>query len=738
MSLRGAIQDVTERKQRMQELERSYDLLERTQAIADVGGWEVNPETDDLRWTDETYRIHGLPVGSDVAFDDVVDLVLDDDLGIIEDAFRDAVADDDSFDVEFRIETPAGERKWVRTKGEAVTRDGDRIVRGTIQNVTQRVEREQAVRESRERLEVALDASNAGVWDWDLDTGEVMWHESSERLFGVDPGSFEGTFDAFQSFVHPDDRDRVEEAVETAVTETGILESEFRIERTDGEQRWIAVTGRVLYDEGGGPTRLLGVGVDVTERKSRKQDLERSHDLLERTQAIADVGGWSIDPETLEVFWTDQVYEILGLPVGEEPPLADALDVYHPDDRPTIEAAVETALDDHEHIDERLRVVRPSGEVRWVRVLGEPEVVDGEVASLRGAFQDVTDRIDRQRDLERYEAIVTTAADPVYVLDESGHVTMANEAMVEQFALGHGDLIGTPMRDLIGAEQAREAEREIASMLRQGDDQRTLTFTLTTPTRGRRTYEVNVSILWSDGEFAGTVGVAREVTALLEREQRLSVLDRVLRHNIRNKLNVVVGRADALTGIDDGTVRDNARAIINACDELLELSETARRFEATVHADGTDAELIDLGTHLPHVVEEANTSYPDASVALDVDDPPLWVDAHRTLELAVEEVIENAIVHSGGSPSVHVTANEDSDSGVVELRVADDGPGLDDVDRQALERGIETPLEHMTGLGLWFVRWTVESSGGTLTIEDNDPRGTVVVFRLPGANRPDE
>ncbi|MFC4440466.1 MULTISPECIES: PAS domain S-box protein [Natrialbaceae] len=139
---------------------------------------------------------------------------------------------------------------------------------------------------------------------------------------------------------------------------------------------------------------------DITERKEREWQLERTHDLLERAERIADLGGWEIDPDTHEVFWTEHLFDIIGFSSDEEPPLVDALDVYHDEDRPIVESALEEAFEHGESFDIESRFETPSGEVRWLRVIGDPDVEDGNVVSLRGAVQDITERKERERKLQ--------------------------------------------------------------------------------------------------------------------------------------------------------------------------------------------------------------------------------------------------------------------------------------------------------------------------------------------------
>ena len=133
-------------------------------------------------------------------------------------------------------------------------------------DISERKKREVELQETKQRLELALQGTNTGIWEWKIGSDEVVWNESMERLFGLEPGSFEGTFDAFEKRVHPDDRQDVEEAIAATVQTDESFQLEYRIERPDGEQRWVDARGENHTDDDGG-RRMVGVVTDTTERE---------------------------------------------------------------------------------------------------------------------------------------------------------------------------------------------------------------------------------------------------------------------------------------------------------------------------------------------------------------------------------------------------------------------------------------------------------------------------------------
>lgn len=162
----------------------------------------------------------------------------------------------------------------------------DQILRawGTQRDVSESRRTERELRISEERLRLALEAGQMGIWDWNVATGVIQWSENLEALYGLTPGGFAGSYEAFMALVHPADRERFTAAVRGAIEQAGSYEAEFRVIGSDGTERWMLGKGRVFTDVEGKPVRMIGVGIDVTERKRVEEDLHRSVARLEETE----------------------------------------------------------------------------------------------------------------------------------------------------------------------------------------------------------------------------------------------------------------------------------------------------------------------------------------------------------------------------------------------------------------------------------------------------------------------
>ncbi|HSE84952.1 MAG TPA: PAS domain S-box protein [Candidatus Binatia bacterium] len=164
------------------------------------------------------------------------------------------------------------------------------------------------LRQVSERLELAQEAANAGSFERDLITGETTWSASQEKLYGLAPGSFGGRHKDWAQWVHPDDIAAVEGAVRHAVETKSPLNLEFRIVRPDGEMRWLASQARVFVDEQGNPRRLLGVNIDITERKRAQQALAEQARLLDLSSDAIIIR----DVENRITYWNHGAEELYG------------------------------------------------------------------------------------------------------------------------------------------------------------------------------------------------------------------------------------------------------------------------------------------------------------------------------------------------------------------------------------------------------------------------------------------
>lgn len=240
----------------------------------------------------------------------------------------------------------------------------------------------------------------------------------------------------------------------------------------------------------------------------------------------------------------------------------------------------------------------------------------------------------------------------------------------------------------------------------------------------KRQYDHGVALTGSPEWIEISNAVDRLAATLARREQMLLVLNRLLRHNLRNKLTVVMGQADQC----DCNDQEATNEIIETCEGLLALSDRARMTEKLLMRESSDhedpIELVKLVERRVAVFEER---YPDASVRLEAGDP-VRVPVDPAFQSVLDELLTNVGEHAGPAPTVDITIQQYDTA--VSITVEDDGPGIP-VEEASIVRGDEpiSHLNHSGGLGLWLVDWIVTQSGGDVEFRSDD--GTTVVITLP-------
>lgn len=215
-----------------------------------------------------------------------------------------------------------------------------------------------------------------------------------------------------------------------------------------------------------------------------------------------------------------------------------------------------------------------------------------------------------------------------------------------------------------------------------------------------------------DGELTHFIGFQRDITEAIQHKQRLAVLNRILRHNVRNKTNVISGYAE---GIQRGETDPEAAAdrIVDAAEELLTISEQIRKFDAVIEDRGADSVRLDLEAVVEAGVKAIRHDCPEATVDVTVQADDATVVARHTLEPTLANFFAQLADVSEPDCAVRLERID----GQVELTVVDRSGMLTPEELTLVESGTESSLEHLQRLELWLLRWAVDQSGGSFVAE---------------------
>ena len=395
--------------------------------------------------------------------------------------------------------------------------------------------RSQAVRE---KLQDAQRLARLGYWQIQTDTHLVSWSEEVYEVLGVDRAFFDGTYDGFLKHVHRGDHKAFNAARNAAFEAGKPLDVEFRIVTSLGKVRWIHQFDQVHGN--GEPAKTAsrsGVIQDITERKHAELAIARNTELLNRTGALARVGGWEVVMDTMTPYWSEEFYRIHELDPGQELCAEDAINFYAPDVQPVFRAALQAARTKAIPWDMELPLTTSKGRHIWVRVQGNAVLQDGKVIKLVGALQDITAQHQSQQHLRLLEASIACLNDMVMItgaepFDEPGpRIVFVNDAFERRTGYSLEEVRGKSPRFLQGPNTQRAELQRISVALRKCQSVRS---ELINYTKSGQEFWVELDIVPISDEkgcFTHWVAVERDITlrkladqALLDSEQRYAAL----------------------------------------------------------------------------------------------------------------------------------------------------------------------------------------------------------------------
>lgn len=262
-------------------------------------------------------------------------------------------------------------------------------------------ERETTLRENAERLQLALEASQTGSWDWNMITGRITWDDYLHPLYGLKPGEFKGTFESFNDLIHPDDRAKAEQNIRRALKERREFSMTYRVVWPDGSIHHIASRGKPIFDAVGKPIRLTGVSLDVTESQKAEQALRESEERFRTMANAAPVLIWTSNVKKQADYFNKSWLDFTGRSFDQELGAGWAQGV-HPDDLGDVMKTFNESHDRRVAFEMQFRMRRADGDYRWVIDHGVPRFSpDGAFQGFIGSCLDTTDRKIAQAELER-------------------------------------------------------------------------------------------------------------------------------------------------------------------------------------------------------------------------------------------------------------------------------------------------------------------------------------------------
>ena len=333
----------------------------------------------------------------------------DDELRTVEMFTALTVENERDLDLELFRELRRGEREHLRQEKHFILKDGRSVWANVIftllrdpngtpwyvisihEDITERKLALEKLQERDELLDLAQKAARAMAFDWNIRDGVNTWSPEQEALYGLSPGTFDGTYKSWKELIHPKDWPQVVKALKHA-QETGDISAEFRVVWPDGSTHWLSANGQMFLDDAGQPYRMVGFTADVTRRKVVEEELRRSEAFLAQSQAVNSTGSFLWRVAADEITWSDEVYRIFEFEIGEPVTLDRIGSRVYPDDIPMMQDMVGRARSDDSGFEYEHRLLMPDGSIKYVHLVAHGITDDDGQVEYIGAVQDVTER----------------------------------------------------------------------------------------------------------------------------------------------------------------------------------------------------------------------------------------------------------------------------------------------------------------------------------------------------------
>jgi PAS domain S-box-containing protein len=620
---------------------------------------------------------------------------------------------------------------------------------GLNAEIQERKRAEEALRESEGRLRLAQQVAHIGTFEWNIQTGVNTWTPELEAMYGLPRGGFPGTQPAWEQLVYPEDRAEAVRRTSEAI-EKGELNGEWRVVWPDGSIHWLYGRGFVFKDNNGKPLKLIGINIDITERKLAEEELryeasvqENMSEAVITTDAALIIRSWNKGAENI-YGWKAE--EVIGKPSREIAPTrypGRARDEVY---REFVEkGAITTELISRRKDGSEIALLASGTVLRDT---------SGKTTGTVTVTTDITERkraeVELRKSEEKYRELVENANSIILSTDRDGNITFINEFAQQFFGYSEAEIIG---RNALGAilpvkdSSGMDLSTMLDDLLQHPEEFRTNT-NQNLRKNGKLVWVAwtNKAIYDDEGNLAGLFSVGNDITrlkcaedALKEAKQQAELYMDLMGHDISNMNQIALGYLELAMGLPPGVQQDELlEKPIEVLQRSSQLIKNVRKLQ-TLSQGLNQTHEIDVGGVLLAVQRESG-AVPGKRVTLNLNcHGHCYVQANELLHDVFANLVSNAIKHTGEQADIDINLDICDDNGRQYCRVTveDDGPGIpDDYKVVIFNRVLKgTKKAKGMGLGLYLVKSLVDGYNGKVWVEDrvlgDHTKGARFVVLLP-------
>jgi PAS domain S-box-containing protein len=628
------------------------------------------------------------------------------------------------------------------------------------------------LQESKARLEEAQRVAHVGHWEWDLETDVVVWSDETYRIFGFSPQERPMDLATVRAMVHAEDRERLYQGVDEDLLAGVRPAAEFRIVRPSGEvrtvysltsDRWSSSPGDAKRDASGRPYKLFGTIQDITERKRTEEALKQSYFYLSEGQRLGHMGSWAFNDSGH--YWSEELYRIYGLdPKNGTPTIEQYLALIHPQDRASMAETVKRMQEEQRGFDQIERIIRPDGQLRYVRAVAVPVVEQGVFKGFVGTTMDVTEHQLLTEELRQEREYLTEAQSLAHVGSWAANfATMQNFHRSDETYRIHGldpRQGPTPLERFwatLHPEDEPVVRATIENAIRTGTDYDIREYRICRAEDGQIRFLRTIGHRNPVGEIGEYVGITMDITEVKraeEERERLRQLEADLAHI--NRVNMMGELAATLAHEIKQPIAASITSA-NACLKWLARDppdlDRARAAALRIEQDGNRAadvinrlrSFYKKGTppergivDLKELIREMTALLKKETVRhsikihsdLNEDMPNVLADRVQLQQVFMNLMLNAIEAMKDGGGKLTITSRR-TPEGQLSVSIEDTGVGLPAGNTERIFDAFHSTKPQGTGMGLAITRSIVEAHGGRVWATVNQEAGATFHFTLP-------
>ncbi|SEB89699.1 PAS domain S-box-containing protein [Maribacter dokdonensis] len=398
-------------------MEKENTLLEKnklfsaTKKVARIGIFQLDLTSNSVYWNDDLKEIHQVPLSFSPSIEELYGNctnVFQKEL--LFNLHKEAINEGIPFEISYEILTKQGQKRNLRTTVQPIFKAGRCTnLHGTTVEVSQFENSNIETVQYTEQLNTAEILANSGSWKWNIITDELIWSDNFYTIFDHKRDT-PISYDVYLNYVHKEDRKKISAKFESALKNKIFPESIYRIQLADGIIKTLNSSGKVIINEKGDVVSLMGTCQDITEQVAKEQELSEKKQQLELSESINKAGSWQFTIASGEFKWSDNLYTNFNLGIGEKMNFEKLKKFIHPEDIGLIKEKLEETIKEKKSHTFTHRIILKNNTIKTVRVVSDALTNDkGEVVELIGTTQDITKRLDVEKELKEKNQLLDFA-----------------------------------------------------------------------------------------------------------------------------------------------------------------------------------------------------------------------------------------------------------------------------------------------------------------------------------------